>query len=372
MTTQKEIAKLGTRIDSYQFRLLLREVTLKENGQFLKDELQPYNHNTASFEGEKETRKGWFEIQLTATTKVGFKIKNVVVDGKNHEPCIIILVKSKILEGRYFEGLTGWNVKEVYDKLISLDVFYVDFETFLDGDLTDVDIKNDGLMSQGKYIELINNLKKSTRASKNNNKGFTPHNLSNNKPYNLGVSFAHRIRSTISSPYVKLYWKGGELISKSEAFYEEHLADKYSREDIIDLRRLEATIKDKKHASSLGIKSMKLRYLMYTVTEEQLSYALEKMLNKHVDLTPKVRPTKEEKALTPDEKIHVQSMRGLYKQYKEREEDLYEFLTTHIESRSTRSKKKKRLRQLFDEYVKILDLNKDQHGLSSFNGLKRA
>lgn len=180
---------------------------------------------------------------------------------------LVLLINSKILKEKYLLGITKETIKDIWLELLSLELFYVEFEDFLNGTLVDVDIKADfkGLSSKefGEYIRKLDHLNQGELHTGGKN---------------MGLQYGYRTKGNfISKPYIKFYHKTIELKNHSKVF-----ADNYLKNvDIKNLARVEGTIKNKRHFKSLGIKENTLGNLLEKLTEEKIIELISKLLGKH-------------------------------------------------------------------------------------------
>ncbi len=177
--------------------------------------------------------------------------KTYAVTGGNNagEWRLSLQVNSKKLKSGYFEGITIDNIREIYDYIISKDLFYIEFEDFLSGYVYDADVCLDFEATPETFDKLCSELwqcinpthyKICERFSKWNNKG---------------VEFGKRDKSTLQKPYVKIYHKGLELLHKANKnndvigeFNKEFLGN-----SMYNIGRLELTLKGRKHYEALGL-----------------------------------------------------------------------------------------------------------------------
>jgi hypothetical protein len=53
---------------------------------------------------------------------------------------VVFQINAKMLKHKYFEGITRSNIKLIYEYLMSFKVVHVDYISFLDGLISDVDL----------------------------------------------------------------------------------------------------------------------------------------------------------------------------------------------------------------------------------------
>lgn len=155
-----------------------------------------------------------------------------------------IVLTSKLLKSNYFDCITNKNLKYFYNCFMSFKVFSCEYETFINSQVSDIDICiNRYTNNLESFKDILNGL---FVQSGTKQKHLRPI----NKDSNLGLMFKERKTAKPSLPYIKLYHKELELRSKSLDFYEKYLFPKYDYA-IRNLTRIEATIRNSRHKSRL-------------------------------------------------------------------------------------------------------------------------
>ena len=173
---------------------------------------------------------------------------------------VVVLINSKMIEQRYFEGIQAGNISIIYTMIMKLGVINCSFETFMDSHVTDLDVKIDHKAEKEIFISTIDELKQMVIPSQKNYVGCNWFKRADN----AGIEFNTRERATPSSPYFKIYHKETELKERSKIF-----ADKYLSEiDFHNVIRFEYTLKNAKMMKDYGIKETKLKDLIKTPQEE--------------------------------------------------------------------------------------------------------
>ena len=72
-----------------------------------------------------------------------WQIRDLKLEKGRSRKFITVLLNSKILEENYFEGLTIKNHKNVYQKLISMEVAFFEYDSFINAECTDIDFRKD-------------------------------------------------------------------------------------------------------------------------------------------------------------------------------------------------------------------------------------
>lgn len=181
---------------------------------------------------------------------------------------LVVLVNAKQLKNRYLEGINFNTIDLIYDFLMSLKVFWCEKDVFYRFFYCyDIDIKRDFHMPVDDFINMTKLMEDLVKPTKRRDS--MPHRflgrsnvqsfkfimdpLSGGKeqrcvqinevlPTNVGIEFGRRGNTTESRPYLKYYYKWGELNTKSKDFNDAYCINPHK-----DLIRQEFTIKDKKH-----------------------------------------------------------------------------------------------------------------------------
>ena len=109
-------------LDSLKLRIPLIQVSLKDKG--LLDHLIEVNSSTGEVNPEYYKRKAK-EYTISDSVKIRIGIQNVVTSKGLHTEQLIVLLNTKILGSRYFEGFTKDNIDlAVYAAIDDSIIFY--------------------------------------------------------------------------------------------------------------------------------------------------------------------------------------------------------------------------------------------------------
>lgn len=205
---------------------------------------------------------------------------------------INLTISSKLLKERYFEGIHKNNLKYFYNCFIDYGIFECSFNTFLDSGMSDTDVCiNRYSHNKNIFIDALKSLfQQSDTKQKYLNPFFTD-------PNNLGLEFYKRDKAKPSLPYLKFYHKELELLNKKEGdtvgvFYNTFLKDYYS-EDIKELTRVEATIKNYKHKLRLKkygiLPAFKTLREYFEISQKDLYNFVVFSLNAYIITKPRVK-----------------------------------------------------------------------------------
>ena len=206
---------------------------------------------------------------------------------------INLTVSSKLLRQNYFDGISKHNIETLYNEFLSFEVFTCSLETFLNGYISDVDICfNRYCVSPKIFSDSLDILMLQT-----GNKQKHLHKI--HDAQNIGLTFNKRDFAKPSIPFIKLYHKEYELLTKSAEFYNIYLFPTYS-EGIKNLTRVEVTIKNYDHKKRLEkfgiIPSFKTLEEYLNLSQAELYQVIVFSLNSYIELkarqkAPNLSPT---------------------------------------------------------------------------------
>ena len=340
------------RIDSLKIRIPLLFVSVKDlslNNHWSKVCVENGEIND-TYQAKKELKE--YAISTTAKVKIGFE-KRYTTNGQNEE-CLVILLNSKFLRDRYFQGIHFDIIRDIYNDLIALNIFDVDFDTFVRSECTDIDFKFDEFMDQDTWNSLLSQFMSATIPSAQLDKGHNRFKPSKNDPFNNGLQYNKRSTATKSRPFFKLYWKGGELLSNSNEFYREHLSGSITESQVKQIVRIETTIKNREHAKYVGIESTTLLSLL-SLTEATKEKMFNKIISKHLHKPTRsitIEKAKDSALLSPTDQVQYNAIMSLMSYAKLTAIDVIELLLQGIESPVARSRKKTSLNEIYELHIK--------------------
>ena len=263
-------------IDSTKIRIPLEEVKILND--ILGDEYVVYSKRTGEeITDENFKRNSYFYEEKGCKTY--YKIEQQIGKDGIVNSYLIILLTSKILGEKYFKGIHQNTILDVYDNIISQGIISLSFESFMNSECTDTDIKVD-LVPRVKMIEIVDTVFSLAKSKKLAIEACSVY----RKKSNMGIQFALRKTSKyIKSPYLKFYEKIRELKCNSVEFYSNYLSDFELPEELL---RIETTIKNKKHFRHLGQFSTKLKDVIGNLYNVAMS-AFKKAFEAHLDFSEK-------------------------------------------------------------------------------------
>lgn len=276
-----------------------------------------------------------------------FYFKAFITEEKTAQEYLVLQISAKMLKQAYFDGITINNYKSIVDDINALNVVKIDYKTFLDGLVSDIDICINQLIDE-KSLRTAFSL-------------ILTHPVQSKKPLihhitkthhikgtiNLGIDFNKREKATNSTPYCKIYHKGIELQTKSNDFYCTYLQP-LRKSFLENLVRYEFTIKAHKHKQYLQknelLKSqLKTLEDLLTIPQSELTAIAKSGLPHYVE---KAIKTKNYEELSPTEialKFYIENLINLGFDT----EKLLGF-TYHIDSKVSRSRTKSRVKEIID------------------------
>jgi len=231
----------------------LNSMTIHVNEETGEPDNQSYKKNSY-----KDVIDGIYEIHYRITNL------NLGKSDRDDNPiiikCLSIGVHSKIVGKKYFEGITDEEYYSIYSKLMSRNIFKCTYKDFEEAYAEDIDVKIDSIMEMGLFPKLTKYLEDLIPLTKRINAGVNRFNRKTNK----GVQFNTRKGSTSRHPYLKMYSKGLELLSKSMEFYN----DKLSPRDVSNIVRTEYTIRGAQMKRDYQINMVTVKDVLNTSQEE--------------------------------------------------------------------------------------------------------
>jgi hypothetical protein len=251
---------------------------------------------------------------------------------------LVVLLTSKILGSKYFEGIDVNTLKLAYDNLMSHNVVRFTFDVFKAAECTDTDFKKDSVVKPTLYSNALNHLRKISKPSKLNGKGYRYFSSKDNK----GISYSDRKTTSFkTNPFLKIYHKQKELENRSFTFSDKYLNDI----DFVNLVRIETTVKSKAHFRTFGIETTRL-FDLVNLPQEKKQQIMQKALSCHLE--PRTAPIKDDTKLTPTEIAFFSLFSQLMKHGVTFERQKNNILNL-IENKSERSRLRKKLHTIYDK-----------------------
>ena len=335
-------------IDSLKLRIELKD--LYSFDQALNENLITLDEETLSVVEETFKRKSKY-YQSGGFGFYASIVENVKVAKDRSSDCLILLINSKQLGARYFEGITKETITIIYDEIKRLGIMECSASTFLYSSPTDIDFKKDFSIQFDEYKEVINACKVMTKQSTNRDKGCTVF----AKKDNWGISWS--VRSTknyLSNPYTKIYHKGLEFSSEngSKAFKDRYLP----LVDTSNIMRIETTVKNRKHLESFKIPLGTFTlYDLLSLSDESKDKILAKAINSHLLPRTKSLAFKTESKMSPTQRIYLNLLMGLINDSNFTFKRALNLALNGIENASTKSLNKRTLTRLYTDHLEGTD-----------------
>jgi hypothetical protein len=339
-------------IDSLKIRLPIDQIQIIDEG--VKSKWILVNEKTGDID-ETYFKENSFKVSNNGIS-VRYGIEHQQTSKQKIQQFLIILLPSKILCNRYFEGFTSDNINTVYNTLISHKVVEFSLKSFLNAECTDVDFKQDSILDAKTYQSSISKIKELAKPSKKKSQGY----LHFNKADNKGIEFSdRRTTSYQSNPYFKIYHKEVELTNNSEIFARNYL----EQIDFADLVRFECTIKNKKHFRYLGIEDTRLQNLL-ELTPEIKKTIMSSIIKKHLE--PRTNTQKEVEGLKITEQMHYNNIVALMN-VGNTFDTIRDVITLHgIKDKNARYRKRNELNYIYDNFIKDTLLDKTTKKVDEF------
>ena len=342
-------------IDSFKLRIELPSLisydkTLNENLITLDAE----TCSTIEREFKRQSKK-YFLDGFSIYASISEKVR---VSKDRFADCIVVLINSKQLGSKYFEGITLETLPIIFDLIKRVGILDCSYDTFINSSSpTDVDFKKDYEVVFDEYKEVVSSCEIMTKPSNDRDKGCTVF----SKKDNYGISWSVRTTSKyLTNPYTKIYHKGLEFIKETEKGGSKDFKDRYlSSVDTSNIIRIETTIKNKKHLESLkiGLVNFSLKELL-SLTSEQKDKILSKAVNSHLLPRTNSLSFKTESKMTPSNRIYLNLLMGLVSDSNFTFKRALNLALNGIENDSSKSKNKKVLTRLYNDHLKGTDYEK--------------
>jgi len=200
---------------------------------------------------------------------------------------VAITINSKMLRGRYLEGITFKNFPHIREYLeFTLKCKF--YPNFIDYTLVfDCDFKGDFFQDISNYSEMLRGYSKCAGA-----KLYYSKKVSYLEAKQVsGLQFVNRNDASIRTPFVKIYDKHDELLNNSYDFYDNYIRNKVDNLQLKDLKRLEVTVRNKEHFKALKIESTLLKDVLF-LSSATIKEIIKTLLFKHIEY---YQPVSEEK-----------------------------------------------------------------------------
>jgi hypothetical protein len=244
-------------IDSTKIRIPINEVEIKN--PLLNNDFIVVCDSTGEVLDGRDFKKSSLQISKNGI-KSHYRIEKQVAENQGIETYLTILFSSKTLGSHYFQGITKDTIDIAYNHLMCERSASFSYDSFLNGELTDIDVKSDFILNVP-ATHFVNQLYQDAPAVKKSINGCAKY----AQAENCGMQYSLRkTTQPIKSPYLKFYEKVRELTYKSHEFKKAYLDNiKLPSE----LMRAETNIKNKKHLKHLGATENNMRYFLSNIDD---------------------------------------------------------------------------------------------------------
>jgi hypothetical protein len=325
-------------IDSFKWKIELDKVDVLNRN--LLDHIVTLKTNTVTGEilEEKPIQANSLQIYFNQYN-IHFALNKMF--GKEY---LIVLINSKLLEENYLEGISSKNIESIYMQLMDCNVFHCSYELFLEGIVSDIDIKKDLEVDTTKEFDsFTKQLEKATIPNRKAKEGCNRFISKTNK----GIEWNTRTRSTYSKPFLKLYHKGIEsLHSKNFNFFKEHL----NIETISKRIRIECTMKTKEEMIKHKLKGNSLKDLMNADTTTLNNIIIHSITNNLIKRTPPKR-TKTKTEMTPQDLALFILLTQMIKEQKYDYQTTLEYILSYYDDKVAKARMKKKLIEIYESQI---------------------
>ena len=333
-------------VDSMNIRIPLHELTSYDHS--LEANKITIDEDTAEVEKKfKLTSKRYDQGSYSFKAS----LINTTLEGGVRADCIAIGIHSKLLESRYFEGLTEHNIHLVHSKLVELKIIECSLDTFISQSRTsDTDFKKDFPCQMDNYKEMISGCKEMTKESKRDNGGMRPF----TKPSNYGIQWGGNRNTTDwkTFPFTKIYHKSLQLSIPKEVNGALEFAQQFLQHlDYNDIIRVETTVKNKEHFErlQLGLKSFMLKDIL-ALTKEQKDKIMASAVNKH--LTRNLHKVfSKQSDLTPTMKVYLASLLHMTQTLDYSFKNALSIFLSMLENKKEKYRVKKVITRIYEDYI---------------------
>lgn len=276
---------------------------------------------------------------------------------------IHITITAKMLKENYFQGITKNNIEQIYKTFIEQKIFICTYETFLNGIANDIDICiNYYIEEYDNFKKLINAFKKIVE-KKNSINIYRDKKNDEEKEINQnniqGIDIGNRQQANYKNPYIKIYFKYIELITRSKKFKNLYLKNT----EIENLIRYEATIKNGKIIKRLAnkgiIKPFKTLKELLELEEKELKQFIEWS---HKQYTKQTMITENKGETTPTETIIQQLLKMVIEAEIYNTDEIIPIIKHQQinENKTTQRTNKQRIQNILNKNIKTLIKNDEE------------
>ena len=325
-------------IDSFKWKIELDKVDILNRN--LLDHIISIKTNSATGEvlEEKPIQANSLQIQFN-NYNIHFAINKMF--GVEY---LIVLINSKLLEENYLSGISQRNIESIYNQLMECKVFECSYPLFLDGIVSDIDIKKDlEVDTTAEFDSFTKQLELATLPNRKSKQGCNRFQQKSNK----GIEWNSRASSSYSKPFLKIYHKGVESMnSKNHEFFNTYL----DLATISKRIRIECTMKSKEEMIKHKIKGNRLRDLMSADVSTLNDVLIHSLTTNLVKRTPPTR-TKTKNQMSPQDLALFILLTNMIKEQQYDFETTLNYILGYYDNKDSKSRMKKKLTEIYESQI---------------------
>jgi hypothetical protein len=339
-------------IDSFKLRFPIDSVDIIDERIYEHQTKYTISDSSGEIRNEEKIQNNSFKHQFIEY-HIHFRLEDIFA-----ESYVAILINSKLLESDYRQGIHKGNIKQVYEKIQGCNVIDLTFDEFMQGIVSDLDIKKDVILSKDLFRKAIPEFKKKTIPQKHQGEGV----LSFTQWDNLGIQWNSRKHSSPSKPFLKFYHKGIEAIcSKNKGFFEYYV----DVNELSDIVRIETTIKNKKHLQKHGIQGNTLKEVIEIPTQKLDSIIRHSVTSNLYERIQIMKP-RNQANLSPSDTTLFALMSYAIKSNGMSIDEVINYVLSHHESKLSRHREKARLKRIYSEQIESEKYADNNEKITSF------
>jgi hypothetical protein len=176
-------------------------------------------------------------------------------------------------------------------------------EVHLNARLTDIDLKQDRIITPEEYQQEVEIAVHLARASKKKGQGYTLF-----RGQGIQFSERHAKQTTVTNPFCKMYYKADDFAGPSADFY-----NMWLKGTTKNVCRTEGTLKNKDHLHAYGLPANMVEFIK--TPQEKRKEVLHQIVCRHIQLNPELMQYKEDtEELTKQQLQDLQTIKYLMKQ----------------------------------------------------------
>jgi len=324
-------------LDSFKIRFPLDSIEIIDSRLYEHQTKYTIATDTGEIYSEESIQNNSLKVPFS-NYHIHFRIEQIFENSY-----LAILINSKLLEYQYREGIHSGNIQSIYERINGCNVIALSYNDFMQGQVTDIDIKKDVVLSSDLFKKAIPQFNKKTIPRKNQGQGV----LSFNKKNNLGIQWNDRKHSSPTAPFLKFYHKGIEAIcSKNRSFFAQYV----DVTELSDVVRIETTIKNLKHLRTLKIHSNRLQDIL-ELSHEKLDSIIRHSVTSNLHERIKIVKPRDTSKLSPSDSVLFALISYLIETNEMSIEQAIELGLNNIEGKQERYRQKQRLQRIYSEQI---------------------